>query len=370
MALHMNFSHPDQIKALRSKEKRARENQLNLRRMAAGVSGPRASRRISPYGFNRPHEVIDFPYLAHNGPKDESPTEKCISLVTGDRVSEKYEGDYIRHREYAEAVLVDVFARLRVTPIHFDLYETALDETGVHKWRGRGAFGPSFVWNMEHFPDCFGRTGAALAQRGLYAELDIARDSNALLSPDGKFEGFRNLGVDYGVANAAKPGSLICARSLNIRWHQLSWDKWIANNIVLHDGDVLQGGMEPRYADRLGRFSKLLATDYQPEMFAVYDNRCPDKGGTQFYARGKDGLFYGHGRCAGNAFNGDKDGFERDGFGTLPYNLTAEQLAFIDSRLAASGLEMLLVPTEGEDIDYDGLSLAWGVGVEEGVDFG
>jgi hypothetical protein len=369
MALHMNFSHPDQIEALKSKEKRSRENQLNLRRIAAGATGPRASRRIAPYGLNRPHEVIDFPYLAHNGPKDESPTEKCISIVTGDRVPEKYEKDYIRHREYAEGCSADVFKLLGVTPIHFDVY--ALDaRDGVHEWRGRGAFDSSFVWDMKRFPDRFGRIGAALAQRGLYVDLDIARDCNAKLNAEGKFEGFRSFGVDYGASNSTNPGPLICGQSLKIQWQRSSWGKWIKKNIVLHDGDLLQGGMGPRYADRVARFSKLLATDYQPEMIAVYDNRVSVKGGTQFYARGKDGLFYGHGRCVGNAFNGDKGGFELDGFGELPHGLTAEQLAFIDCRLAASGLEMLLVPTEGEDIDYDGLSLAWDVQVEEGVDFG
>lgn len=144
-------------------------------------------------------------------------------------------------------------------------------------------------------------------------------------------------------------------------------------SIVVHNGDALPPGKDTRYAECLARFSKLKALDYEPHAFAIYRNDVEHKGGTQFYAIGNDGLWHHYGRCQGNAFTGgDGDSYLREGFGDLPGSLTAEQLAFIDCRLAASGLELLLIPTEGEEIDAKGLSVMWGceVSIPEECDFG
>jgi hypothetical protein len=372
MAFHMSYVHPDQIEAAKRKEKRDRENQLNLRRIASGAGSAGAnSARIAPYGLNRPHEVLDFPYLAHSGPSDKNPKEKYISLVTGDRVPEKHEKDYISHRKHAESCM-KLFALCGTAPIHFDLYAIDIDESGVNEWRGRGAFTASLVWDMDRFADRFGRIGAMLAERGLFIRCDEERDCNLVSDDSGKVTGFRGSVMDYAASDSDSPGRLACGSPITIQWQQQSFDQWIMKAVVLHDGDVLPIGKGARHAERIERYSKLLAMDYQPHAFAVYRNDAQDKGGTSFFAIGEDKLWHSYGRSKGNAFTGEDDGYRREGFGELPGRLTAEQLAFIDCRLAASGLEFLLIPTEGEEIDSKALSVMWGceVSIPGECDFG
>ncbi|EKS29389.1 hypothetical protein [Afipia felis] len=378
--MKMAFTHPSQIDAIRRKDKRERENHANLKRIAAGTSAPEVSSRIAPYGLNRPHEVVDFPYLAHNGPEDKSPKEKCISLVTGDRVPAKFEQDYIAYREYAEACIAEKYEPFGATPIHFDLYAIELGKDGKHAWRGRGAFDPSFVWDMERFPDRLGRIGATLAARGLYIVLDVVRDCNLICDASGKVISFRGAASDYDLTEKQPRVRLVADGAIRIRWEQKSFGKWITKAIVAHNGEALPPGKGKRYAERVERYSKLKDLDYRPHTFAVYDINCSDKGGTQFYAIGKDNLWHQYGRCKGNAFTGDEkaDGFDLDGFGDLPGSLTAEQLAFLDCRLAAQGFEIALVPTEDEDFNEEAttqaelLSLMSGcnVSIPEGIDFG
>ncbi|MBN9602887.1 MAG: hypothetical protein J0G33_08145 [Afipia felis] len=379
--MRMHFTHPNveakKQRAATAKAKRERENQTNLRRIATGMSGPQMSSRIAPYGLNRPHEVADFPYLAHNGPKDESPKEKCISIVTGDRVPEKFEKDYIWHREYAEQAITDHFKPFGASPLHFDIYALELKD-GVYEWRGRGAFGPSTVWDLERFPDIFGRFGAALAARGLYANLRVEKDCNLICDATGKITNFRGAAFDYDFSEKGPRVRFVSDQSIKVQWQQTSFGKWIDKAVVVHDGDVLPPGKGARYAERLDRYSKLKALDYRPHTFAVYNNDAPDKSGTQFYAIGKDMRWHHYGHHEGNTFVDSNKGYVCDGFGDLPGSLTAEQLAFIDCRLAAQGFEFVLVPTEGEEFNEEAatraglLSLMWGndVSIPEEVDFG
>lgn len=331
-----------------------------------------------PFGLNRPGCSKDFAYKLSDG---KNTIDKVITVSTGDRVPMKHHSAYWESKKLFGEILKG-FALQKSSPIGFYLASSERDDVV-----GFGNFSPAFLADdPSYLARDLAHVNAILAARGLslvFDPFDFNRDPSGNLIYD----------PSEAVAESACATSptFNAERLTVVQWHDRTTDTDACT--VLRPGDhisdhlhryfhakketyekILRGykaaaalSFASSTAGRGANFSRGYLKDYlnsiipdmkaQPLDFFVYDSNLElraDAAVTHYASSGPNRTFF----AASTAYGGNRFGCV--GHGWVPEDITAEQLAHIDCRFAANGLEIRLVPRVEDNLPTNVIDLMWG----------